>query len=99
MDKMASIISTKRDKESIIAEITLNEDELRNLQGHFDNIHLFTEKGCDIVTNIASRGTKEATKYFLIPRILRKDMHFDKKVACQKIEQANKTIFVYLINK
>ena len=65
-----------------------------------DNIHVFSENVADVTTNISQRGKNEATKYFLIPRELRKGLKFsEKNITCQKIDTKSKTIFVYVIDK
>ncbi|MBS3176654.1 hypothetical protein J4457_05460 [Candidatus Woesearchaeota archaeon] len=96
---MASILSTKRQDNTVVAEVVMNSPEMLELRGNLDNIHLFSENTAEISANIATRGAKDATKYFLIPRMLRKNLHLDEKVSCQRIDHEGKTIFVYIIKK
>lgn len=96
---MGEIISSKVSKDKIIYEIALTHDEALYLKGHFNNIHLFTENVAEIRTNISQRGKNEATKYFLIPRELRKGLDFHCPVSCQKFETHDKTIFIYVLDK
>ena len=55
-------------------------------------------KVSDIKANISQRGKNEATKYFLIPKELRKGLNFNAKTTCQKIETKTKTIFIYVMD-
>jgi len=77
----------------------MDYDESVQLRGHMSNIHLFSENVADIKANISQRGKNEATKYFLIPKELRKNLKFDSKTTCQKIETKTKIIFVYVVDK
>ena len=86
-------------KDKIIYEIALSHDEALQLKGHFNKVYLFTENVAEIRTNISGRGRNEATKYFLIPRELRKGLNFRCPVSCQKFETKEKTVFIYVIDK
>ncbi|MBW2974158.1 hypothetical protein KY366_00420 [Candidatus Woesearchaeota archaeon] len=97
---MGEILNSKTHNNGRITfEIIVDYDEALQLKGHVRNIHLFSEDVPDIKTNISLRGKNEATKYFLIPKELRKDLQFNTKVKCQKIETETKTIFVYVVDK
>ncbi|MBU1199575.1 MAG: hypothetical protein KKF46_07225 [Nanoarchaeota archaeon] len=96
---MGSIISSRREDEKVIIETELNYEELVQLKGEIDNIHVFSEKIADLKTNISRRGKNEATKYFLIPRSLRKDLQIYEPVSCQRIDTPSKAIFIYVVNK
>jgi hypothetical protein len=97
--KMGMILSSKREKEKVIVETILDHEELVQLKGEIDEVHLFSERVADVQTNIAKRGKNEATKYFLIPREMRKDLSILEPVNCQRINTPNKVIFVYVVNK
>jgi hypothetical protein len=96
---MGMILSSKREKEKVIVETILDHDELVQLKGETDEVHLFSERVADAQTNIAKRGKNEATKYFLIPREMRKDLNIMEPVRCQRINTPSKVIFVYVVNK
>ena len=93
------IVSSRREKEKVVVEAALDYEELVQLKGEIDDIHLFSEKVADSQTNISGRGKNEATKYFLIPRQLRKDLNIKEPVRCQRINTPDKAIFVYVVNK
>lgn len=95
---MGKILSSKRRDNYILFEVELDINEATHLQGHYDNVHLFTEKIAEFQTGISSRGKNSMTKYFLIPRKLRKKLDFNCLVQCQKIESKDKTIFIYVVN-
>jgi hypothetical protein len=96
---MGSIISSRREANKVVVEAALDHEELVQLKGEIDDIHLFSEKIADLQTNISQRGKNEATKYFLIPRNLRKDLNIMEPVSCQRINTPDKAIFVYVVNK
>ena len=83
----------------VIFTVCMEHEEALQLQGHIDDVHIFSERIANIKTNISMRGSAAATKYFLIPRELRYNLRFSSQVACQKIETKNKVIFVYIIDK
>ena len=95
--KMASIISSKRENGKIIAELLMETKEMIELKGHMDNIHLVSAEAVKIKTKLSQRGKNNATKYFLIPKILRKDLKTNSSVLCQRIKINSGDIFVYLI--
>ncbi len=97
---MGAIISSRvKDDGKVIFEVSLDYEEATQLKGYMNNIHLFSENVADIKTNISQRGKNEATKYFLIPKELRKNLKFSAKTTCQKIEAKTKTIFIYVVDK
>ena len=98
---MGEIISTRRasERDQVIVETLLNQDEYLQLQGHMDNIHLFSGNLSDTHANISQRGKSYTTKYFLIPRKLRNGFKFTKNVLCQRIDSKNNILFVYCINR
>ncbi len=97
---MGAILGSKVTADGkVVYTISLDHEEALQLRGHIDNIYLFSEKVADIKTNLSTRGKGESTKYFLIPRQLRKDLKFNKEVSCQRLDTKNKTIFVYVVDK
>jgi hypothetical protein len=96
---MGKILSSKRNSNGILFEVEVDYDEATILHGHYDDVHIFTEKIAEFETNISSRGKNSVTKYFLIPRHLRKNVDYKCPVNCQKIETDEKIIFVYVVDK
>lgn len=97
---MARILGTRTIEDNkVIYEIELEHKEASQIMGYTENICVFPEEGSEIETNISQRGKNEATKYFLIPRILRNNLKYNRKVGCKKMETKNKTIFIYIIDK
>lgn len=96
---MGTILSSKmKDDGKVIFEVLVDYEEAKQLKGHMDNVHLFAEEIADIDANLSERGRSSATKYFLVPKKLRKKLRFDGKVTCQRIDIRSKTIFIYVIN-
>ena len=97
---MGAILSSRMKEDGkVVFEVLVDYDESVQLKGFMDNVHVFSENVADIKTNISQRGKNEATKYFLIPRELRRNLKFTAKTTCQKIESKTKTIFIYVIDK
>ena len=97
---MGSIISSKlREDGKVVFEVVLDYDEAIQLQGHMDNVYLFSENISSIRTGISQRGKNESTKYFLIPRTLRKDLNFNSDVHCLKVDTKTKFAYIYLVDK
>ena len=98
---MGSIINSKTSKDSIVFSVKMALDEALRLEGHVNDIHIFSGGVDGIKTNLSGRGKNESTKYFLVPRELRKDIKFSltKQVMCQRIDTKDHFMFVYLINK
>ncbi len=97
---MGTIISSRMNEEGkVIAEVALDYEEFKQLKGNMENVHLFAEDIADVRANISQRGKNEATKYFLIPKELRRGLKFTEKTSCQKIETKTSTIFIYVVDK
>lgn len=97
--KMGSIIRTKKNDAGVILEVKTDYEEYLELQGHLENIHLIAETNGVIRTNISQRGANGATKYFLIPRELRKGFQVTNTVSCHRTDKEDKVIFVYIVDK
>lgn len=96
---MGKILSSQRNENGIVFEIEVDPEEAVDLRGHYDDIHVFTERVADFKTGISSRGKNSVTKYFLIPKSLRKNLDYKCPVNCQKIETDDKVIFIYVVDK
>lgn len=96
---MGRIISSKRTTKGILFEVEVDYEEAIILKGHYDDVHLFSEKVAEFKTNISSRGKNSVTKYFLIPKHLRRNVDYNLPVSCQKIETEKKIIFIYVVDK
>ncbi len=96
---MGKINAIKRHGDTFWLEMTFTEPEVKHLGGSLDNVHLFSEEGMDYRTHISQRGKNAATKYFLIPRQLRKGLQMQWDVSCHKIETADRVFFVYAMPK
>jgi hypothetical protein len=99
---MGMIVGTKQvnnENSKVLCEVLLDYDEITQLQGHMNNVYLFSEHSPHIKTSICARGKNAATKYFLIPRELRRNIRFGREGSCRKIELKDKVIFVYIIDK
>lgn len=99
LEKMGKILRSERNDTGVRLEVQIDCEEANILQGHYDDVHLFTERVAEYKTNISSRGKNSVTKYFLIPRSLRPSLNFRCKVGCQKIETDDKIMFIYVVDK
>ncbi|HLD97268.1 MAG TPA: hypothetical protein VI934_02905 [Candidatus Nanoarchaeia archaeon] len=97
---MGSIISSRlKEDGKVIFEVLIDADEALQLRGNMSNVHIFSDAVIDIEANLAQRGKNEATKYFLVPKQVRRDMKISGKVRCQKFEARGKTFFIYVIEQ
>ena len=97
---MGTILSSKLKGEGkVVFEVLMEYEEAVQLQGHMDNVHLFSENVDYMRTKVSTRGKHAATKYLLIPKELRKNIKFDKDINCQKVELHDKIIFIYVVEK
>lgn len=97
---MGRIITTKTiDENNVLLEVEINYQESLFLNGNLNNIHVFSEDAACVKTNMSQRGTNEATKYFLIPRVLRDGIDFESLAKCQRIDTSNNSIFVFVVKK
>ena len=96
---MGKIMSSRKEGDKVVIEVLSDYEEYLHLKGHLDEIYLFLTKVAEVQTNISQRGKNSATKYFLIPKQLRKGFRFDNAISCQKVDLGNKTIFIYVIDK
>ncbi len=94
------IIGSKlREDGKVQFEVCVDYEEAVQLRGHMDNIHIFSEEVADVKTNMSQRGKDGATKYFLVPKELRKNLKFNSEVLCNRIDTKSKVIFIYIIDK
>lgn len=96
---MGKILSSKRNENGIVFEVEVDVQESTLLGGHYDNVHLFSENISEFYSNISTRGRNCATKYFLIPKVLRKDININCPVSCQKIETNDRILFIYGVDR
>ncbi len=97
MSKIKKITTLTSEKVNIALE--MHSSEFLRLNGNLSNIHIFSENTLSYPTKLVQRGKKESTKYFLLPRELRKDILPDNDVRCNKIETENKNLFIFELDK
>ena len=97
---MGYLISSKQTKEGKVrVRLEMSPEEYSSLKGNMHGIYLFSENTAEIETRFSKRGTNEATKYFLIPRGLRKGINFRETVHCQRIDIPSTSIFIFVVEK
>ena len=98
---MAKILSLRNVAENrYIYEIELDSDEASQIDGSVKDIVLFSNKDFISDTTISKRGKDGRTKYFLIPKNVRKRIELtDKKIVCQRLDLRNRTFFIYAVEK
>jgi hypothetical protein len=97
---MAEILSSRRHSKAgqVVVEVLLCQDEFRQLRGEMDDVCLFSERVANVPSKLSLRGRNDATKYFLIPRQLRKQISIRGEVSCQRLERDGKFIFIYVLD-
>lgn len=73
-------------------------EEVKQLKGEMNDIYLVSDRVASVPSKVSLRGRNEATKYFLIPKQLRKQLAIRGKVSCQRLEREGKSIFVYFLD-
>ena len=96
---MGRIVNSIKRGKNMIMNLELDYNEALQMKGHVEDIHVFSEYAADIESHISHRGLNSSTKYFLIPRHLRKELKFNNKVSCQILDLKNKAVFIYVIDK
>jgi hypothetical protein len=97
---MGQVISSRVcENGKVVFEVSVDYEEAIQLRGFLNNIHIFSEDVANISTRLSQRGKNEATKYFLIPKELRKDLRFNEEVRCQRVDTRTKTVFIYVVDK
>jgi len=97
---MGEVLSIKRNKSGkFVVELEVDDLEVEKLKGFFTNVRLFSEDAPDIITRLTQRGLREATKYFLIPKELRRNFDLVGDVYCQKLEFGENIFFIYCVKK
>ena len=95
---MGKILRQELRENSVVAELLLSKEETKDLGGVMENVTVFTEDRANIAARISLRGKHEATKYFLIPKQLRRNLNVLGSVSCQRFHRHGKDIFVYVVN-
>ena len=92
------LCSRKHSNEGVVVEVLLHQNEFRQLKGEMENVYLFSDNVANVPSKVSLRGRNEATKYFLIPRQLRKKLAVSGEVSCQRIDQNGKLVFIYVLD-
>ncbi|MDD9953796.1 MAG: hypothetical protein OXR66_05670 [Candidatus Woesearchaeota archaeon] len=97
---MGSILRSKRceKRNKIVVELLLDKDEFRQLKGEMDDVYVFSERVARVPSRVSMRGRNHRTKYFLIPRQLRRKLAARGGVSCQRIDCDGKSMFVYVLD-
>ncbi len=96
---MGTVINTKKEGDNVILNLELHYKEALQTKGHLNNIHIFSEDASNMEAHISQRGKNASTKYFLIPRHLRKNIKFNTNVSCQMLDLNEKAVFIYVVEK
>ena len=96
---MGKVVHSMKKGKNVIMNLELDYDEVLQMKGHVEDIHVFSECATNIESHISHRGLNSSTKYFLVPRRLRKELKFNSKVTCQMLNLKNKAVFIYIIDK
>lgn len=97
MGKITSIKALSDQKVQVTLEVT--QLEVLRLKGNLEQMHLFSEKNLEDTARLIQRGKKESTKYFLLPKALRKGVGTSNNVECTKIDSKTKYLFIFSVSK
>ena len=97
---MGQIINSKiLGNKQITIKIILDQEEMRNLNGHLKNIHVFNSDLCSYDSQINTRGNNGVTKYFKIPLSIRSRKKHTGNLRYQKIDTSTKIFYLYTLEK
>ena len=96
---MASIISSKIHENHVVLSLKLEHNEAKELNGNVNNIHLIAEDDIVETASVYEKGRNGNTKYFLIPRILRKKIRIKKEAKCMILDKGDRIMCVYFVGK
>jgi hypothetical protein len=97
MSRITSVKVISDQKMSVALELT--PKEFLWLKGNIDKMHLFSEENLEYESKIVQRGKKESSKYFLMPKDLRKDLLPNTLAQCNRIETKTRNIFIFAVDK
>lgn len=86
-------------EEKVMVSLELTPKEVLWLKGNMDKMHLFSEENLGYETKLVQRGKRDSSKYFLMPKDLRKNLLPNSLVRCNKIETKTKEIFIFSMDK
>ena len=96
---MAHIIGSRVNEKDIVLSIKVGHDEALQLQGNTKDIRLFSLRTPQTRASIYERGKNGSSKYFLVPKEVRQKIKFNKEVFCQKLENKENIIWIYMMSK
>ena len=79
--------------------VIVNYAEALLLNGRATNIHIFSEDVPVQQARMVSRGKRGETKYFLVPKMINKNLNSKSEVRCQRMDTDSSTVFFYTIKK
>ncbi len=97
MGKLSSVRSINETKVAVSLEISPRE--LSWLKGNVENLHLFSESNLQYDSRVVQRGKKDSSKYFLMPKELRKELIVNGPIKCNRIETPSKDIYIFALDK
>ena len=97
MGKIASLKTVNNEK--VVVSLELTSKEVLWLKGNMEDMHVFSESNLDYETKLVQRGKRESSKYFLMPKELRKNLIINSSVTCNKIKTKTKEIFIFAMDK
>lgn len=97
---MGTILCARRSTgdDGVILEVLLTNDEVRQLRGEMDGVVVFSDRTATVSTRMSLRGRNAVTRYFLVPRQLRKGLPVHAGLSCQRLEVDGKVLFVYVLD-
>ena len=97
---MGQIINSRTlSNKQVAIKIILDQEEIKNLQGHLKNIHVFNSDLCLHNSQINTRGNNGVTKYFKIPLSIRSRKKHTGTLKYQKIDTPSKIFYIYTLEK
>lgn len=95
---MGEVIDSVGRDEKRLLKVVLDSEEAKNLRGHREKIHIFSEDNCVHKVDLLERGNKREAKYFKIPRELKKRRQKITNICYQRVQESGKVFFIFTLN-
>ena len=96
MGKILNLKSFGKDK--VRCELEISYEESLQLGGRLKQVYIFSDEQ-NIKTNVILKGIHGSSKYFLIPKTLRKNLKLPEQITYCRLDVPEKIFFIYSIEK
>ena len=97
---MCQIINVKTNKkEKLHVTFEMSKEEYESLRGNMQKIHIFSEHNTLEQSRLVTRGKRDSSKYFLVPKNYRKILIPSLDIPVQCIDTKRCLHIIYSVDK